>query len=196
MRKLFLCIYFTVTATWLYAHNPQVSTISILQDQQKKWTMFITAPLYTYQMALQSNYSDINIDSLDSKQIQKLIIDLIKNTTSIRNKGDVKLENEKFQLGHESIIFFDLIGMENNINEITIKFNSFKKLYSHFTFLKIVPYKGKQINFILNADNDFTYTTVEKTALISKQTIIYLLSILILIILGSIIFVKKYSSKK
>ena len=91
-----------------YAHNPQVSTISIIQNENNKWSVFITAPLYTCQLAIKNKFPQMNMDSISSFEIQKTILDLVKNNLIINGDNTLQLMNDKVQLAHETTIFFDI----------------------------------------------------------------------------------------
>ena len=143
-----------------YAHNPQVSTISIIQNENKKWSVFITAPLYTCQLAIKDKFPQMNIDSISSYEIQKIILDLVKNNLIFNGDANLKLINDKVQLAHETTIFFDINN--DNFSPTTISFTAFSKLYNHFTLLKIVSKTEKEITYILNTENKFHYPIVDE----------------------------------
>ena len=80
IRCLTILLLFVVNG---YAHNPQVSTISIIQNENKKWSVFITAPLYTCQLAIKEKNPDMNMDSISPFEMQKLILYLVKSNLKI-----------------------------------------------------------------------------------------------------------------
>ena len=73
MHKVRCLIILLLFVESVYAHNPQVSTISIIQNENKKWSVFITVPLYTCQLAITDKFSQMNMDSISSFEIQKTI---------------------------------------------------------------------------------------------------------------------------
>ena len=110
----------------LFAHNPQVSTISIIQNENKKWSVFITAPLYTCQLAIKEKYPNVNLDSISSNEIQKLILNLVKINLKINGDPNIKFINDKVQLAHETTIFFDI--EKDNFSPTDISFTTFNKV--------------------------------------------------------------------
>ena len=108
MLKIWCFIILILFVAKGHAHNPQVSTISIIQNENKKWSVFITAPLYTCQLAIKEKYPDMNLDSISPFEMQKLILDLVKNNLKINGDDNLKLINDKVQLTHETSIFFDI----------------------------------------------------------------------------------------
>jgi len=173
-----------------YAHNPQVSTISIIQNENKKWSVFVTAPLYTCQLAIKEKYPEINMDSIRPSELQKLILDLVKSNLKINGDDVLKLTNDKVQLAHETSVFFDISN--DNFLPTAISFTAFSQLYNHFTLLKIVSKTEKEITYILNTENTFQYP--KKNEPYSQPIYLYLAIIPICIVL--LFFFKKYYNKR
>ena len=172
-----------------YAHNPQVSTISIIQNENKKWSVFITAPLYTCQLAIKEKYPQMNMDNIRPSEMQKLMLDLVKSNLKINGDEVLKLTNDKVQLAHETTIFFDINN--DHLLPTEISFTAFSQLYNHFTLLKIVSKTEKEITYILNTENKFLFPKKNETR--STPFYMYLLIIPISIILFFLL--KKYHNK-
>jgi len=183
---LILLLLFVVNG---YAHNPQVSTISIIQNENKKWSVFVTAPLYTCQLAIKEKYPELNMDSIRPSEMQKLMLDLVKSNLKINGDEVLKLTNDKVQLAHETTIFFDINN--DHLLPTEISFTAFSQLYNHFTLLKIVSKTEKEITYILNTDNKFLFPKINETR--STPFYMYLLIIPISIILFFLL--KKYHNK-
>ena len=174
-----------------FAHNPQVSTISIIQNENKKWSVFITAPLYTCQLAIKDKFPQMNMDSISSYEIQKIILDLVKNNLIFNGDANLKLVNDKVQLAHETTIFFDINN--DNFSPTTISFTAFSKLYNHFTLLKIIPSNSKEITYILNTENKFHYPIVDERHTSDFNWYIILASISFLTLI--LLIIKKIKKK-
>lgn len=172
-----------------YAHNPQVSTISIIQNENKKWSVFVTAPLYTCQLAIKEKYPKMNMDSIRPSELQKLILDLVKSNLKINGDEDLKLTNDKVQLAHETSVFFDISN--DDFLPTAISFTTFSQLYNHFTLLKIVSKSEKEITYILNTENKFLFPKMNKNR--STPFYMYLLMLPICIVL--LFLFKKYYNK-
>jgi hypothetical protein len=183
---LILLLVFVVNG---YAHNPQVSTISMIQNENNKWSVFITAPLYTFQLVIKEKYPEMNMDSISPFEMQKLILDLVKNNLKINGATDLKLTNDKVQLAHETSVFFDL--NKDDFLPIAISFAAFDKLYNHFTLLKIVSKKEKEITYILNTENAFEYP--KKNEASPRPIYLYLAICLVGILL--FLLIKKFYKK-
>ncbi len=172
-----------------YSHNPQVSTISIIQNENKKWSVFVTAPLYTCQLAIKEKYPEMNMDSIRPSEMQKLILDLVKSNLKINGDAVLKLTNDKIQLAHETSVFFDVA--KDDFSPTEISFNAFSHLYNHFTLLKIVSKTEKEITYILNTENTFHFPKMNETR--STPFYMYLLILPICIVL--LFLFKKYYNK-
>ena len=162
MRKIRSLIVLLLLVNSASAHNPQVSTISIIQNENNKWSVFITAPLYTCQSAILENYPSLKIDTLSAFETQKLILNLVKTSFIINGDDNVKFINDRIQLAHETTLYFDIQSDKPNFSPSVLSFSAFSKLTNHFTLLKIVPNKGKEISYILNSDNGFNYPQIIK----------------------------------
>lgn len=170
MRKIRCLILLILLGNNASAHNPQVSTISIIQNENNKWSVFITAPLYTCQSTIHENYPNIKIDSINVFETQKLILKLVNENLMINKDSNVKLINGKIQLAHETTLYFDIQSDKAEFNPSELSFKAFSKLANHFTLLKIVPNKGQQITYILNNDNKFSYPKI-KTQVMTTSSI-------------------------
>jgi hypothetical protein len=184
---LILLLLFVVNG---YAHNPQVSTISIIQNENKKWSVFVTAPLYTCQLAIKEKYPEMNMDSIRPSEMQKLMLDLVKSNLKINGDAVLKLTNDKVQLAHETTIFFDISN--DDFLPTAISFTAFSQLYNHFTLLKIVSKTEKEITYILNTENTFHFPKMNET----RSTPLYLYLLILPICIIILFFFKKYYNKR
>lgn len=64
-------------------------------------------------------------------------------------------------MAHETTLYFDIQSNKPNFSPSLVSFSAFSKLTNHFTLLKIVPNKGKEISYILNSDNGFNYPQIK-----------------------------------
>ena len=162
MRKLLFVISFLFFVGNAGAHSPQVSTISFIQNENKSWSVFITAPLYACQLAIQANYPAIDADSLDIVSLQQLMISLIKEKLIINGGNKLNPVSAKIQVAHETTVYFE-IKDSILINEVDYKV--FSKLRDHFTLLKIVPLGAGANSYVLNSDNRYVYKVQDRLML-------------------------------
>lgn len=161
----------------------------MIQNENNKWSVFITAPLYTFQLVIKEKYPEMNMDSISPFEMQKLILDLVKTNLKFNGDTNLNLTNDKVQLAHETSIFFDI--NKDDFLPIAISFAAFDKLYNHFTLLKIVSKKEKKITFILNTENAFEYP--KKNEAYSRPIYLYLAICLVGILL--FLFIKNFYRK-
>lgn len=154
MRKIILTITILFYLLNANAHSPQVSTISFIQNENKSWSVFITAPLYACQLAIQANYPTIDTDSLDIVSLQKLMISLIKEKLIINGDNKLNIVNAKIQVAHETAVYFEI---KDSIVIYEVDYKVFSKLRDHFTLLKIVPLRAGENSYVLNSDNRYVY---------------------------------------
>jgi hypothetical protein len=185
MRKIPLVLILLFLCRITFAHNPQVSTISIIQQQDKKWSVFITAPLYTCQLAIAANFPNTKIDSLNVLATQDLISALVKNNLIINDNRNIKLTNSKIQVAHEITIYFDIA---DTIIISKVDFKAFSKLREHFTLFKLIPFNKKEITYVLQSDNEYIYETTEDNNKIGKDYLFGVRYILIALIISVILY--------
>jgi hypothetical protein len=192
MKKIIGIIILLVLVNSASAHNPQVSSMSIIQNENKKWTVFITAPLSTCQLAIHDNFPNLLLDSINPYKLQDLILNMVKKSISINNNKNFKLINDKIQLAHETMVYFELQHDQPNFMPDKVEFKAFSKLSDHFTVLKIIAYGGKEMNYILSSENGFNYPAINKKEITLSKTMQFLSCfIIIAVIIIAIIFSKK-----
>jgi hypothetical protein len=181
------------------AHSPQVSTISFLEDQNNKWSVFIKAPLYTFQLALTANNPGLELEKIGPIEMQNEISKLLKSNLILNDDLGLSLANEKIQLGHETTIYYTINNIGGKFDLTSLSFKAFDKLKDHFTLLKIVPNGKKEINYILNTDNKYVYTNHQNKFFDAADNLFYMglavaFSILFIIII--FLFFRKKNTMK
>lgn len=191
MNKIISTVILLVLLNSATAHNPQVSSISIVQNENKKWTVLVTAPLNTCQLAIQESFPNIILDSINPYKLQQLILNLIKNNIILNDDKNFKLINDKILLAHETLVYFEIQNDQIKFIPNKVEFKAFSKLRDHFTVLKIVSYGQKEINFILNSENDFTYPTIKKKETNIFQNITFVACLLTIALMSIVILITR-----
>lgn len=190
MHKKSILLIIIIICTKAFAHNPQVSTISIIQQENKKWSVFITAPLVTYQLAISNNFPTLKIDSLDVYTTQNIILDLLRKNLLINGRKNIKLINNRIQIAHETTIYFEL---EDTSNIYQVNFTTFRNLVDHFTLFKLVPFNKSEITYILQSDNKYIYQPSKGVNIKRKDywfVVPYIITALFIIVILYFIFNK------
>lgn len=139
----------------LNAHNPQVSTIALVQSKENKWNLIISASLSAFQYELKNTNPNLNLDSLNADNFQRLIVKHLKEKIKIEANQIVgTLANGRVILGHQTDINFEVANIPSDLSSLDIEHLGFGTLKDHFCILKVITQKNESGNFILqNANN-------------------------------------------
>ncbi|WP_080053859.1 hypothetical protein [Spirosoma aerolatum] len=157
MKKAFLISLFLYIPTFLYAHSPQISTIVLAQTKAGQWNVLIGSSLSAFQYSLQTKGLLKESDTLQAAAFQKMILEHLRENIQIRANGNgpIELTHGMVILNHQTDVRFDLTGMPQQLQTITIRQGSFASLRNHYCILKIFPDGGRVRSFILQESNDF-----------------------------------------
>jgi len=170
MRKLLLVAVCLLNSAILRAHDPQLSTITLIQSKNNQWNLVVGSGLSACQYELKNSYPDINIDSLDANRFQALLLQHLKETIQIKCGSYVgELTNGMIILGHQTDVRFDVIGMPKKVTSLEIKQLGFGTLKNHSCILKVIAKSCDLGTFILQDDNNFSVVLeVKNSGLIEK----------------------------
>ena len=158
MKILILFFAGLLVSLTSYAHNPQLSTLTIIQEEGKRYAVLISVPLVTCQEIIQNSYSEVSVDSLDMNEFNNLLIDLIKKQSKfiINGSDTLTLSLAKINYGHEIEIYFQFYELVEKIDSMKVMFNPFSLLQEHNTILRVSQSNKTTSNFILNQENDYS----------------------------------------
>ncbi len=164
MKKLLFIVIFWINAVILYAHSPQISTITLTQSKDNKWNLIIGSSLSAFQYELKNSYPSQHTDSLNVDKFQMLVIEHLKKNITI-NANDKKtaiLESGMIILGHQTDIRFDVTGMPEKLVFLDLKQLGFGTLKNHYCILTVIIKGNKVGSFILQTDNNYSVFLQQK----------------------------------
>lgn len=140
------------------AHNPQLASLKLLQEGSDRWSALIAVPFTACQDALQNNYPNLNIDSIDINLFNDLLREIIqqKSLFIINSSDTLTLSEAKIKPGHETEIYFQINKSVGKINALKVVFNSFASLKVQNTIFSIYQGGKSAGNFVLNTQNKYT----------------------------------------
>lgn len=153
IASLLLCFY----GLSALAHNPQIETMTLAQDQQEHWTLHISSSFDGYRNQLIENYPDINVDELSSDEFQKLLVQYLRENTLIRANFDFEgtLKEGAIRLGHQTDMKFRLTGLPEELTRLDVSLKGFDETSDHHTVFKIITQENTSENFVLKKANGF-----------------------------------------
>jgi len=157
MKKILLIISFLVINLSLKAHNAQISTLSIIQNGDKKWSLIVSSGLSAFEFELRNKFPTLDLNKLKLNDFQKLFLANIKENISIKANGgnSIELINGSIKIGHETDAKFDLSGMPDDLEAFSMTNHSFSTLTDHHCVMNIITKNGISQNFVLEKNNNF-----------------------------------------
>ena len=204
MKKLLLIISFISYSLSIQAHNGQISTISIIQNEDKKWSLMISSGVNTFEYELRNKFPNLNLNTLKINDFQKLFLANLKENISINTDegNDIELINGSIKIGHQTDARFNLKGMPEKLEGLSIQNQSFSTINDHYCVINIITKKGSSQNFLLKKGNKFKISLTSENGIWKESEShgigFYALLSTITVFLISIIFIilRKKSNNK
>ncbi|MGF7217338.1 hypothetical protein GGR92_003511 [Spirosoma lacussanchae] len=156
MARIVLLLFLTASLG-VRAHNPQLSTMALVQGQDKTWTLNIGASLAAFQYELQNSYPDQGIDQLDADAFQKKIIEHLRHTIHIQagSGRTIQLAHGMIRLGHQTDVRFEVTGMPDQLQTLQLRHLGFSTLKNQYCVLTIQTPATPTKTCILQDENAF-----------------------------------------
>jgi len=157
MKKTILIFLFICSSPCLQAHNSQISTITLLQNDEHIWSVHIGASFDSFQYRIRTYFPDVKSDKLSALEFQKLVLRYLKETVVIKTNGNefILFENGMVKIGHQTDVTFMVSGMPSKLSALYLKLNGFNENSKHNSILKIRTPKSNSKNFVLKKDSNF-----------------------------------------
>ncbi len=164
MKKILLIISFLAINLSLKAHNAQISTLSIIQNEDKKWSLVVSSGLSAFEFELRNKFPTLDLNKLKLNDFQKLFLANIKENISIKanGKNEIELINGSIKIGHQTDARFDLSGMPEDLEKFSMINHSFSTLTDHHCVMNIITKNGVSQNFVFEKNNKFELSMVSK----------------------------------
>lgn len=160
MRKLILLSLCLLGSLLSFAHNPQISSVALVQSQGNKWHLIVSCSLGAYEIELKNNHPALALDRMNANEFQKMFIEhLIAKINITANKEYTGiLKNAKVILGHQTDVNFEVEGLPEKLTSLQIEQSGFETLKDHYCILKVITLAKESQNFILEKNNDYSIT--------------------------------------
>lgn len=157
MKKIYFSILFLFTIVMTRAHNSQISTVSLVQNEEQIWNLYISSSFDSFKYQLISKYPDIDIDNLSAEKYQKLLLKYLQENIILTANGEkmANLHNGIIKLGHQTDLIYEVNGLPEKLTSLYLKLDGFENDSKHNSIFKIVTPQLKSKNFILKKDNEF-----------------------------------------
>ena len=141
-------------STSVQAHQPEISTTMLVENDNNTWIFQISASLTALQQEIKMHYTETPYKT--PEEFQEMVIEYIKNNLKIVFNGNkiVTLSHGIVRLGHETKVIFEVVGVPKNIESVLIKNESFKDIYNNKSALVILKEGFNKESFVLTKDNN------------------------------------------
>ncbi len=147
-----------------HAHNGQISTLS-LSRQGSVWTLSLSASITAFNYELEAENPGLNLKELTPQELISLLMKRVSSTIEIAANGthQVKLVNGAIHPGHQTDILYELEGMPDSLQALSLSLHSFSHNPNHSCVFLLEPTVGNN-RFILTQGNNFTVSLQRKNA--------------------------------
>ncbi len=154
MKKWFLSLALFLSAWSVQAHQTEISSTMLVQQDNNTWVLQIRSALTAFDQTIQANYPKYE----SAEEFQALVLEHIKKNLEItfNEKDKVTLQNGMVKLGHESSVVFEVTGVPEHIESVFVKNSSFKSINRNQSALILLKKGFKKKQFSLNKKNDYS----------------------------------------
>lgn len=195
----------SLTSIGIKAHEIDISTIILAEQEDTSWTLQIRSPLVAFQREVKSNFSESPYTSVD--EFKEQLLQHLQNTLTISiDEQDLVLGQGIVQLGHESGVFFKGIKLPKNIRSLQITNNTFRSIYGNKTAFFVLDKEANKGRYILDKTNNHTIKLglnksgafVENKQTIENSSFSFVIKsiIVFLLLLGVFVFIVRIAGKK
>ncbi|WP_271855471.1 DUF6702 family protein [Patiriisocius marinus] len=204
-KKSILFIVLLCSAMWVRAHQPDMSTTMLVEQENGVWVLQISASLTAFQQEVKIHFADTPYKT--PEEFQSMVLEHVKNTLSLRVNGVDKVSFSRgiVKLGHETRVIFEVFGISEDLQKIDIINNVFKDVFKSQSALVISKNGFDKKQFVLNNENEHSINLlVEKNSFVNakmedSETVGNLfkagaITLSIVVFIGLLLF--RYDSKK
>ncbi|MGB5434828.1 MAG: hypothetical protein WBM98_02975 [Maribacter sp.] len=139
-----------------FAHNPDVSTIMLVEKENNVWVLQISASLTAFQHEVRTHFDETPYKS--PEEFQKMVLEHIKNNLEIsfNNNREITLGQGIVKLGHETNVVFEVSGIPSEINSVWVENNVFKDISRNQSALFLFKEGFTKEQFVLDNANGHT----------------------------------------
>lgn len=157
MKKIFKSIamgLFLLSIVTAKAHQPDISSITLIEQETGDWTVQINAGILGFQYEVESIHGEDSYSSVEEFN-QLLLAHLRENIHILVNGEEIELTKGIVKLGHAATVVFELSEVPAELNKVFIKNEGFKSIHNSQSIFSIAKEGLGGDQFILNEDNNY-----------------------------------------
>ncbi len=139
----------------LKAHQPDISSFSIIEQAEGEWIINLNASITAFQYEIEFREGKNSYSSIE--EFQQLLLKHIEENLDIRINGTVEpsLSDGKVLVGHATTVVFKLNGAPTNMEEVFLKNSSFQNINSSSFIFIIQKMELDEKRFIVSRTEDY-----------------------------------------
>lgn len=155
MKNWFLIILTLSTTVPLTAHQADVSSTMLIEQEDNTWVLSIRSAFTAFEHEIHTHFSDSAYSTPD--EFNQLVIDYFQDHVIIlvNDHDTALLSHPVMKLGHESSLVFEVTGIPTIIQSIEVRNTAFQDIYHSQSALIILKKGMKKDQFLLNEDNQY-----------------------------------------
>ncbi len=138
------------------AHQPDVSSLTLVEQPLGRWMLQLNAPMTAFQHEVRITYGADSYAS--AEEFNQLLLEYLRAQIALRiNNNDVTLGNGFVKLGHATTVVFELADFPEVVEEVWIKNHGFTNIRDSRSVFSIFKDGLDRDSFILNKENNFQF---------------------------------------
>lgn len=152
--KTTLALIVFLSGTSVSAHQPDISSFTLFEQESGQWMLQVNASLTAFQYEVESRYGKEAYTS--PEEFNQLLLNHLRTQTTLQINGeDVTLDNGIVKLGHATSVLFELSGVPVTVEEVFVKNNSFEHIRNSQVIFSIIKEGFDKSRFALSNANDY-----------------------------------------
>ncbi len=151
--KWIFSLFLFVSIGNLKAHQPDLSSTMLIEQEDNTWILQIRAALTAFEYEVAAQFPDKTYTS--PKEFQDLVIEHVQKNLTVRFNGQDSMELLKpyVKLGHETNVLFEIKNAPETINSIFVQNSSFGDIKRNQSALVVFKEGFTKEQFVLNNAN-------------------------------------------
>ncbi|MEP4532964.1 MAG: hypothetical protein ABJ004_07755 [Cyclobacteriaceae bacterium] len=152
--KTIILVAIWLSASATHAHQPDISSITLVEQESGAWTAQINAGILGFQYEVESVHGKGSYSSVEEFN-HLLLTHLRENIVILVNDEEIELTKGIVKLGHAATVVFELSEVPAELNKVFVKNEGFKSIHNSQSIFSIVKEGLDRDQFIISSDNDF-----------------------------------------
>ncbi len=154
LKSILLGTVFWLSAVPVSAHQPDISSLTLIEQQPGHWMLRLSASVSAFQYEVKNAYGDDSYAS--SEEFNQLLLQHLRAQVALRiNDHGVTLGNGFVRLGHATTVVFELSEVPGAVEEVWIRNDGFKNIRNSRSFFSVFRDGLEREPFVLSEENGF-----------------------------------------